>query len=161
MASKHYTEGEETMVTRILKTLTVALALFVLVPVGDAIAMKVNDGGAYAVQSSGPLVSEKLAGLSAEAWGPTQAEYRALMLRSEALNRKYGLGTYQLPGRVVSEKTAGLQLPTQPAPTVVASSGSEFDWGDAGIGAGVISVGILAAMGGAVAVRHRHGPLAH
>jgi hypothetical protein len=162
MSSKHHTQGEEAMFTRILKSLTVALALFVLIPAGNAIAMKMNDGSAYLVQSPGPLVSEKLAGLSAEAWRPTKAEYRALMIRSEALNRKYGLGAYQLPAPVVSEKIGGLQLPAQPEEsTVVASGGSEFDWGDAGIGAGVILAGILAAMGGAVALRHRYGPLAH
>ena len=54
------------MFNRILKSLTVALALFVLVPAGSAIAMKVSDGSAFASQSSKPLVSEKLAGLSAE-----------------------------------------------------------------------------------------------
>ena len=84
------------------------------------------------------------------------------MLRSEALNQKYGLGTYQLPAPVVSEKTAGLQQPAmQTEPTVVATSDSNFNWGDAGIGAGIVAVGILAGLGGALAVRHRHDPLAH
>src|SRR4029450_8707008 len=83
---------------------------------------------------------------SAGAWaaptGMTKAEYRALMLRSEGMNEKYGLYQYSQPGLlsndqqvnttpIVSEKLAGLDLP----PTATASAGEGFDWNDAGIGA--------------------------
>jgi hypothetical protein len=62
----------------------------------------------------------------------------------------------------VSEKTAGLQQqPTQSEPTPVVSSDNEFNWGDAGIGAGAIFLGIIVAAGAALAVRHRHTPIAH
>jgi hypothetical protein len=159
MPNTQHKEGEETMFTRILKSLTIALAVVFVVP-ASALAMKVSDGSAFSNQSSKPLVSEKTVGLYPTQFGPTKAEYRALMLRSEALNRKYGLGQYA-PTAVVSEKTAGLQQPTQTEPTVVATSDSNFNWGDAGIGAGIVAAGILVGLGGALAVRHRHDPLAH
>jgi hypothetical protein len=68
---------------------------------------------------------------------------------------------YKLPAVVVSEKTAGLQQPTQSEPGIVASSDGNFDWGAAGIGAGIVAAGILVGLGGAAAVRHRHHPLPH
>jgi hypothetical protein len=160
MPNTQHKEGEDMMFTRILKSLTIASAVVFVVP-ASALAMKVSDGSAFSNQSSKPLVSEKTVGLYPTQFGPTKAEYRALMLRSEALNRKYGLGQYALPTTVVSEKTAGLQQPTQTEPTVVATSDSNFNWGDAGIGAGIVAAGILVGLGGAVAVRHRHDPVAH
>jgi hypothetical protein len=160
MSSKQHTEEVETMFKRVLKTLTITLAVVLVIP-ATALAMQVKDGSAFSSQSSKPLVSEKTVGLYPTQFGPTKAEYRALMLRSEALNRKYGLGQYALPAAVVSEKTAGLQQPTQTEPTVVATSDSNFNWGDAGIGAGIVAAGILVGLGGAMAVRHRHNPLAH
>jgi hypothetical protein len=135
MSSKQHTEEVETMFTRILKTLTVVLALVLVIP-GTALAMKMSDGSAFSSQSSKPIVSEKTAGL-------------------------YQVGQRALPAVIVSEKTAGLQQPTTPEPTVVASNGSDFNWGDAGIGAGIVAAGILVGLGGALAVRHRHDPLAH
>jgi len=93
--------------------------------------------------------------------GPTGQERRALMLRSEGLNKKYGLGQYAQTPTVVSEKTEGLVQPTQSEPTSVAVSDSNFNWGDAGIGAGAIFVGIIVAAGAALAVRNRHTPIAH
>ena len=92
----------------------------------------------------------------------TQPQWlKAMNARGDGLNRKYGLGQYALPAAVVSEKTAGLQQPTQTEPTVVATSDSNFNWGDAGIGAGIVAAGILVGLGGAFAVRHRRDPLAH
>ncbi len=137
------------MITRTLKSLLIALTLVLVVPTGTALAMQVSDGSAFSGQSSPPQV------------GPTSAELRALLLRSEALNQKYGLGQYKLPAVVVSEKTAGLQQPAQSEPSVVASSGGNFNWSDAGIGAGIVAAGILVGLGAAAAVRHRHHPLPH
>jgi hypothetical protein len=135
MSSKQHTEEVETMFMRVLKTLTVVLALVLVIP-GAALAMKVSDGSAFTSQSSQPIVSEKTAG-------------------------QYQVGQHALPAVIVSEKTAGLQQPTTPEPTVVASDDNSFNWGDAGIGAGIVAAGILVGLGGALAVRHRHDPLAH
>jgi hypothetical protein len=176
------------MFKRTLIGLTIALAIVLVVPT-SALAMKVSDGSAFSNQSSAPLISEKTFGMYHNQVGPTGQELRALMLRSEGLNQKYGLGDYATgmsaqerraltlrseglnkkyglgdyaKTTVVSEMTAGLQQPGQPEqPTVVVSTDSEFNWGDAGIGAGAIFVGIIVAAGAALAVRHRHTPLAH
>ena len=65
----------------------------------------------------------------------TPAEYRALMLRSEALNRRYGLGETNSP-----------------------TTSGDFQWADAGIGAGAL-LGLVALIGaGFFEVRH-HGRL--
>ena len=67
----------------------------------------------------------------------SKAEYRALMLRSEALNQKYGLGKQE--GAVVTSQ------PTNSAPG--------FAWGAFGIGAAVpFGFALLA---GGFFVRHR------
>ena len=67
----------------------------------------------------------------------SKAEYRALMLRSEALNQKYGLGTHK--AAVVTSQ------PANPTPG--------FAWGAAGIGAAVMFG--LALLAGGFFVRHR------
>ena len=93
--------------------------------------------------------------------GMSKAEYRALMLRSEALNEKYGLGKWankppamspaeyralMLRSEALNEKygLGGSTVKTSSiAPAVVAGSG--FAWGEFGIGAasmlGVVLVG--------------------
>jgi hypothetical protein len=95
--------------------------------------------------------------------GMSKAEYRALMLRSQAVNEKYGLG------RVAAGKPAGMSWPEYrtlllrsealnrkyglggsptaaagPA-TVVRNSG--FDWGDFGLGAAAMFGLVLVASG--------------
>jgi len=176
------------MFKRTLIGLTIAVAIVLVVPT-TALAMKVSDGSAFS-QSSAPLISEKTYGMYHNVVGPTGQELvalmarseglnkkyglgnyatgmsaqerRALILRSEGLNKKYGLGDYAKTTTVVSEKTAGLQQPGQPEqPTVAVSSDNEFNWGDAGLGAGAIFVGIIVAAGAALAVRNRHTPVAH
>ena len=110
--------------------------------------------------------------------GMTKAEYHALMVRSEGLNLKYGLGDTQtvpvnqkleeigswaVPSEqqdsatLVSEKLGGLGLAT-PQPSLTTTGG--FDWNDAGIGAGIALVGLLG-VGAVLAVRHQHTPIAH
>ena len=69
--------------------------------------------------------------------GMSKAEYRALMLRSEALNQKYGLG-----------KQEAVALTSQPT-----NSTRGFAWGAFGIGAGVMFG--LALLAGGFFVRHR------
>ena len=94
--------------------------------------------------------------------GLTPAEYRALMLRSEALNQKYGLGIESLTlERGASDRFAA-DNPTRgdlvrSTPTTTTSS-PDFQWSDAGIGAGVL-LGVAALIGaGFFEVRH-HGRL--
>jgi hypothetical protein len=121
---------------------------------------------------------------SASAWatstGMTKAEYRALMLRSEGLNQKYGLGQYSqqaivagklgeigawaVPspqqtdsGPLVSEKLAGLDL----QPTTTTASGEGFDWNDAGIGAALALGFVVLGVGSLLTVRQQHKPIPH
>jgi hypothetical protein len=67
----------------------------------------------------------------------SKAEYRALMLRGEALNQKYGLGTHK--ATVVTSQ--------------ITSSTRGFAWGSFGIGAAVMFGCALLAAG--FFVRHR------
>ena len=137
------------MITRTLKSLLIALTLVLVVPTGTALAMQVSDGSAFSKQSSPPQV------------GPTSAELRALLLRSEALNQKYGLGQYKLPAVVVSEKTpvcssrrraSQASSPRATAPSTGATPGSEPGSWPLGFSSGSAQL---------PAVRHRHHPLPH
>jgi hypothetical protein len=74
-----------------------------------------------------------------DAAGAGQAE-RALILRSDALNRKYHLGRY------------AIVRPTRQA--------SGFDWGDAAIGVGAL-LGLVLCVGGATLEVRRRRTLAH
>ena len=76
-------------------------------------------------------------GLGTVPQGMTAGEYRALMLRSEALNQEYGRGT-QMAAAVASQ-------PTNPT--------RGFAWGAFGIGAAAM-LGLALVAGGFV-VRHR------
>jgi hypothetical protein len=98
-----------------------------------------------------PLVSEKTAGL-----------FRAPQPSPLVSEKTAGLFRAPQPSPLVSEKTAGLwQGPARvSSPPVLASAESGFDWGDAGIGAGVALASLLAASAGGVAIRRR-GVLAH
>jgi hypothetical protein len=89
--------------------------------------------------------------------GMTPDEYRALMLRSEALNQKYGLGGI---GSVTLERGANQRFASD-NPTkdeLVASTPTEtstgFAWNDAGIAAGVLLAAIGIATASVVGVRH-------
>ena len=103
--------------------------------------------------------------------GMTKAEYRALMVRSEGLNQRYGLdkvtlsgvnqkleeiGAWAVPSKqtastpIVSEKLSGLDR--QPTSTAT-SGGNGFDWNDAGIGAALAFAGVLG-IGAVLTVRH-------
>jgi hypothetical protein len=135
-------EEEDTMYKRSFKVLLAASVVALGIPV-TAAAMPMGDSGgaaAVAVQKSTPVVSEKVAGLYAQAPQP-------------AVTRT----------PIVSEKTAGLNLSTQPQPVerVVATSSTSFDWGDAGIGAAVTFGLILAVAGAAGMVRRHQGHFAH
>ena len=104
--------------------------------------------------------------------GMTKAEYRALIVRSEGLNQRYGLdkvtlsgvnqkleeiGAWAVPSNqtastpIVSEKLSGLDR--QPTSTAT-SGGNGFDWNDAGIGAALAFAGVLG-IGAVLTVRHK------
>ena len=70
--------------------------------------------------------------------GMTKAEYRALMLRSEALNAKYGLG--------------GAHVVASTPPAVTAAENG-FVWGDFAIGAAAMLGLVLVATGVFAATR--------
>ena len=77
--------------------------------------------------------------------GMSQAEYRALMLRSAGLNQLYGVN---VPAKGENYYARG--IPTS-APTAVAatpSTSTDFQWGDAAIGGGALfGLTALVAMG--------------
>jgi hypothetical protein len=95
--------------------------------------------------------------------GMTQAEYRALLLRSEALNRQYGLGsgTYRPESMTAAEYRAlvlrsqalnakyGLgktRVAASPRPAVTVGQNG-FVWGDFAIGAAAMLGLVLVAVG--------------
>jgi hypothetical protein len=96
-----------------------------------------------------------------QASGMTPAEYHALLVRSEALNRKYGLGTAALTlergtnERFGSDNPIKLELVDS---TPILSSDDGFAWDDAGIAVGVLLAAMGVATAGIVGVRH-HGRL--
>ena len=121
------------------------------------------------------------AGAWAQPTGMSKAEYRAMMIRSEALNQRYGLGQYSQQAidnklgeigawapssqyadstPLVSEKLSGLGVgePT----TTLASSDQGFDWNDAGIGAALAFGFVVLGVGSLLTVRqHQHKPIPH
>jgi hypothetical protein len=146
---------------RILKTLTIALAIGIFYPLGSAAGKtmsEVSSGLVSAKQSSASVVSEISSGL-------VPAKQSSSTVVSE---KTAGLGlssqselAVSSSSPVVSEKAAGFSLPSEPETVVMVSTGTGFDWGDAGIGAGVVSVSLLAAFGLALALRRRQGTFAH
>ena len=96
-----------------------------------------------------------------QASGMTPAEYHALLVRSEALNRKYGLGTAALTLERGTNERFGSDNPTKfelVDSTPIQSSDDGFAWDDAGIAAGVLLAAMGVATAGIVGVRH-HGRL--
>ena len=113
-----------------------------------------------------------LAALSGVAQGATstskpaamsKAEYRALMLRSEALNQKYRLGTWKgVPAGMTAPQYRALEIRSEAlnklyglgssnAPTVARASTASsqgFAWGEFGIGAAAMLGLVLLAAGG-------------
>jgi hypothetical protein len=160
-------EEEATMYKRTLKALLVVAALGVAFPIqaaarpNDSGGSMFNQRGTVVVHRSAPIVSEKVAGLNV----PVQVQRSAPIVSEKAqgfvLSHRDTTTLTKSP--IVSEKTDGLNLPTQQQPVqrVVVSSGSDFDWADAGIGAIVAFGLILAAMSVAVMVRRHHVHLAH
>ena len=140
-------------------TITVAFSLVILAHTASAKPIPapfpqtpyLSEGTPFALGAEQPATQSPQTGMS-------KAEYRALMLRSEGLNRIYGVGQSSRP--IVSEKLGGLELPP-PSSTQVASSGDEFDWNDAGIGAATVFGTMLLGAGLVLTIRRREFPLAH
>jgi hypothetical protein len=137
--------------TQIVRRLSIAFALataFAMLAASGASARIVDDywrnAPKVAQSTSGQIVdsavSNRLVDDSFRDVGGEAAAMRALMLRSEALNRKYHLGRYAA------------------APLSRPSVG--FDWGDAGIGASAI-LGLVLFAGGVVLAGRKRRPLAH
>jgi len=95
-----------------------------------------------------------------QASGMTPAEYHALLVRSEALNRKYGLGTAGLTlERGTNERFGPDNRTIEPVDsTPISTSDDGFAWDDAGIAVGVLLAAMGVATAGIVGMRH-HGRL--
>lgn len=74
----------------------------------------------------------------------TTQQWQAELARGDALNRRYGLGPY-------SEGGVNSAVSTAAPPRVVSVAAQGFDWGAAGIGAGV-AIGLVLLASGTVAV---------
>ena len=119
----------------------------------------------------------------------TKTEYRALKIRRDGLNQKYGvgqpiirqklgeIGAWAVPstGRqrppardsqqaIIRQKLGEIgawAVPSTSSTTVASSSGG-FDWNDAGIGAGFATAALLLGAAGLVTRRRHHRrPLPH
>jgi len=100
--------------------------------------------------------------------GTTKAEYRALMIRSEALNKKYHLGIYsRAPQGMTAPEYRALMIRSEalnkkyhlgswaisPASATVSTAGG-FSWSAFGIGAAAMLGVVLLASGAIVGGRH-------
>ena len=100
--------------------------------------------------------------------GMTKAEYRALVLRSEALNKQYHLGAYsRLPQSMTAAEYRALMLRSEalnkkyhlgswavPSASTTVSTGGGFAWSAFGIGAAAMLGVVLLASGAIVGSRH-------
>ncbi|HUK95076.1 MAG TPA: hypothetical protein VLU96_08490 [Gaiellaceae bacterium] len=136
---------------RILKGTVIALALFAVIPVTSAAAKPVSVG------QPDPWLQSMLAQQRYEKqFGRTPAERGRDVLNVQALNREFR-GQYAIQS---PEITTGLGNPSQPQ-TVAVSTGSDFEWSNAWIGAGILAA-LLFGVAATLAVRSRHqGGLAH
>ena len=115
-------------------------------------AVNLEQGQSQRLSSSQP---------SQQASGMTPAEYHALLVRSEALNRKYGLGTAALTLERGTNERFGSDNPIKVDlvdSTPIQSSNDGFAWDDAGIAVGALLAAMGVATAGIVGVRH-HGRL--
>jgi hypothetical protein len=159
MAQRFGEERSAAMFQRVLMSVSLTVVFSLAIFVQAALAKPVSSQ----VMQQSPIVSEKVAGLNlgVQSQTPvsmTKAEYRALIIRGEALNRKYAV---ERSAPIVSEKIGGLQLPSTSTTTYVAAGGSEFDWSDAGIGAGFVFGTMILGAGLVLTLRRRHYPIAH
>jgi hypothetical protein len=138
---------------------------------------------------SGVLMSAAIA--QAKPVGMSKAEGRALVIRSEGLNQKYGLGqksqqaiireklgeigawavpstsTTSTQQAIIREKLGEIgawavpSTSTTSTPTPVVSSDDGFDWNNAGIGAAFVLGAMLLGVASLATRRRHHRPVAH
>jgi type II secretory pathway pseudopilin PulG len=138
---------------------------------------------------SGVLMSAAIA--QAKPVGMSKAEHRALVIRSEGLNQKYGVGQKSQQAiireklgeigawAVPSSSTSSTQQPiireklgeigawavpstsTTSTPIPVVSSDDGFDWNNAGIGAAFVLGAMLLGVASLATRRRHHRPVAH
>jgi hypothetical protein len=111
---------------------------------------------------SGVVMSAAIA--QAKPVGMSNAENRALVIRSEGLNQKYGVGQKsQQP--IIREKLGEIGAWAVPAttstPAPVVSSDDGFDWKNTGIGAAFVLGAMLLGLMSSATRRRHHGPVAH
>jgi hypothetical protein len=151
-------EEEVAMFTRILKTLTIAVAVGALFPIQAAVASPVGEDAlpVGVAQKATPVVSEKTAGLY-------QVSRSSTPVASEITSGLTQVTSSQSSRPLISsEKTTGLFQPlSSPQTFAIASPDNGFDWSDAGIGAGVVVGMMLLGAAGVLTVRRHRGTLAH
>jgi type II secretory pathway pseudopilin PulG len=138
---------------------------------------------------SGVLMSAAIA--QAKPVGMSKAEHRALVIRSEGLNQKYGvgqksqqaiireklgeIGAWAVPStsttstqqQIIREKLGEIgawavpSTSTNSTPTPVVSSDDGFDWNNAGIGAAFVLGAMLLGVASLATRRRHHRPVAH
>jgi hypothetical protein len=138
---------------------------------------------------SGVLMSAAIA--QAKPVGMSKAEDRALVIRSEGLNQKYGvgqksqqaiireklgeIGAWAVPSTsttstqqaIIREKLGEIgawavpSTSTTSTPTPVVSSDDGFDWNNAGIGAAFVLGAMLLGVASLATRRRHHRPVAH
>ena len=126
---------------RILKGLVVSLALFAVIPISNAAAKPVSlvaKDNQFTTRSS--EISTCLGSTKTETFGVTGPERRAMILRGEGMNEKYGLGRFAV----------------EPSNT-----GSDIPWSGTGIGIGIAALLIAGTVGALVVRSRQHGGLAH
>jgi hypothetical protein len=113
---------------------------------------------------SGVLMSAAIA--QAKPVGMSKAENRALVIRSEGLNHKYGVGQKSQQA-IIREKLGEIgawavpSTSTTSTPTPVVSSDDGFGWNNAGIGAVFVLGAMLLGVASLATRRRHHRPLAH
>jgi hypothetical protein len=97
------------------------------------------------------LATIAVAQAAAKPTGMSQPEHRALMLRSEGLNQLYGV---DVPVKGENYYARGLPSSTPTSFVSAPSESTDFQWDDAGIGAGTL-LGLMALVAAALGLR-RH-----
>jgi len=156
-------EGKVVMYKRFLRTATVAFALGAAIPVPAAFAMHAIDSGGAAVSASsgGQSLGLHKSGFTFGS-SPSLNRYvapSASQGASQARLHKSGFAFGSSPSlnRYVTP-SAGQTASQSKAATP--SSDNGFNWGNAGIGAGILLASLLVVTAGALALR-RQRPLAH
>ena len=91
--------------------------------------------------------------------GTTHAEHRASLIRSAALNERYGLPVALTSGEIARLYGTGRITSPELAPPTSVPAGDAFDWADAGIGAAFAAGLVLIGAGGVLAIgRHARVP---